>query len=47
MIPTPIPITMVRSIMIDEADGESDDQYYKEPARGVSEDIAGTMDIDY
>jgi hypothetical protein len=37
---------MVRSIMIDEADGESDDQYYKEPARGVSED-AGTMDIDY
>jgi hypothetical protein len=31
----------------DEADDESDDQFYKEPVRGVSEDIAGTMDMDY
>jgi len=30
----------------DEADDESDDQYYKEPVRGVSEDIAGTMELD-
>jgi hypothetical protein len=31
----------------DEADDESDDQFYKEPVRGVSEDIAGTMEMDY
>lgn len=31
----------------DEADDESDDQGYKSPIRGVSEDIASSMDIDY
>jgi hypothetical protein len=31
----------------DEADDESDDQFYKEVVRGVSEDIAGTMEMDY
>jgi len=31
----------------DEADDESDEQSYKFPVRGVSEDIMGTMDMDY
>ncbi|KAH6683238.1 mitogen-activated protein kinase-like protein MAF1 [Halenospora varia] len=31
----------------DEADDESDEQGYKGPIRGVSEDIAATMDMDY
>ena len=31
----------------DEADDESDDQSYKGPVRGVSEDIAARMELDY
>jgi hypothetical protein len=31
----------------DEADDESDEQNYKGPVRGVSEDIAASMDMDY
>jgi len=31
----------------DEADDESDEQNYKGPIRGVSEDIAASMDLDY
>jgi len=31
----------------DEADDESDEQSYKAPVRGVSEDIAASMDMDY
>jgi len=31
----------------DEADDESDEQDYKGPIRGVSEDIAASMDMDY
>lgn len=31
----------------DEADDESDEQSYKGPVRGVSEDIAASMDMDY
>jgi hypothetical protein len=31
----------------DDADDESDDQNYKGPVRGVSEDIAASMDMDY
>jgi len=30
----------------DEADDESDEQDYKEPIRGVSEDIAAAMEMD-
>lgn len=30
----------------DEADDESDEQFYKAPIRGVSEDIAASMDMD-
>jgi len=31
----------------DEADDESDEQTFKAPIRGVSEDIAASMDMDY
>jgi len=31
----------------DDADDESDEQTYKAPVRGVSEDIAASMDMDY
>ena len=31
----------------DEADDEDDDQNYKGPVRGVSEDIAASMDMEY
>ena len=31
----------------DEADDDSDEQNYKGPIRGVSEDIAASMDMDY